>query len=198
MDYIRIIPIIFFTLSMSITPGPNNIMLTASGANFGFRKTIPHLSGIWFGMTSLLILSAFGLKKIFDLYPLLKTILKFAGIGYMMFLAWKIVGSRGGVKGGGSSKPISFFQAALFQIVNPKAVMMAITAISVYTVNGDLYFSTTFIVIILFLLTGFPSTALWAAFGTAIGSKLQDEKKRKIFNLSLGGLTACSALLLLF
>ncbi|MDA3940438.1 MAG: LysE family translocator [Spirochaetia bacterium] len=182
---------------MSITPGPNNIMVTASGANFGYKKTIPHLLGIWVGFSTLMILSALGLKQIFDLYPIMKTILKICGVSYMLFLAVKIMRSSGKIKEGKTAKPFTLLQAALFQIINPKAVMMAITSMSVYTIKGDLFLTSSIYVILIFNIVGFPATSVWTLFGTLIGRKLKNEKFLKIFNYSLGGLTACAALLLI-
>jgi len=182
---------------MSITPGPNNIMVTASGANFGYKKTIPHLLGIWFGFCSLMVLSALGLKQVFEIFPLMKVILKVAGVSYMLFLAYKIMRSGKSIKNEQKESPISFGQAALFQIVNPKAVMMSITSMSVYTLEGDQFYLSAFLVIAIFFLMGFPSTSIWALFGTLIGKQLTKERNKKIFNYCLGGLTACAALLLL-
>ncbi len=197
INFAYILPIVFFTFSMSITPGPNNIMVTASGANFGYIRTIPHLTGIWFGFTTLMILSALGLKQIFDLYPIMKTVLKLCGVSYMLFLAVKIMRSNNKIKEGKTAKPFSFIQAALFQIVNPKAVMMVITSMSVYTIKGELFLTSSIYVILIFNLIGFPTTSLWTLFGTIIGKKLKNEKFLRIFNYSLGGLTASAALLLI-
>ncbi len=196
INFAYILPIIFFIFSMSITPGPNNIMVTASGANFGYRRTLPHLAGIWFGFSTLMVLSALGLKQIFDLFPIMKTILKVLGISYMLFLALKIMRSGNSIKEGKAAKPFTFVQAALFQIVNPKAVMMAITSMSVYTIKGDLFRTSSILVILMFNLVGFPATSAWTLFGTVIGKKLKNDKFRKIFNYTLGGLTALSAVLL--
>jgi threonine/homoserine/homoserine lactone efflux protein len=197
INFTYILPIIIFTFSMSITPGPNNIMVTASGANFGYRKTLPHLMGIWFGFSTLMIFSALGLKQIFDLYPVMKSVLKICGVSYMLFLAVKIMRSSNKMKEGKTAKPFSFVQAALFQIVNPKAVMMAITSMSVYTIKGDLFLVSSFYVIVIFNLMGFPATSIWTLFGTLIGKKLKNKKFLKIFNYSLGALTVCAALLLI-
>ncbi len=197
INFTYLLPIFIFTFSMSITPGPNNIMVTASGANFGYRRTLPHLAGIWFGFSTLMILSALGLKQIFELYPIMETILKIIGVTYMLFLAVKIMRSGNSIKEGKAAKPFSFLQAALFQIVNPKAVMMAITSMSVYTIKGDLFVVTAIYVILIFNLVGFPATSVWTLFGTIIGKKLKNEKFRKIFNYSLGALTALAAILLI-
>ncbi len=197
MSFDQLMTIALFTFSMSISPGPNNIMVTSSGANFGLKKTIPHLLGIWVGFSSLMVLSALGLKQIFDLYPGLIKFIQIAGISYMLFLAWKIAHSSSKSDEKTIHKPISFIQAVFFQIVNPKAVMMSITSMSVYTVQGENFFYSALAVIIVFNITGFPSTTLWALSGSIIGKKLRNEKFRRVFNYSLGGLTACSALLLI-
>ena len=115
----------------------------------------------------------------------------------MLFLAYKIMRSGKSHKKEHSAKPITFVQAALFQIVNPKAVMMSITSMSVYTLEGDQFYLSAFLVIAIFFLMGFPSTSVWALFGTFIGKQLNNERNKKIFNYCLGGLTACAALLLI-
>jgi threonine/homoserine/homoserine lactone efflux protein len=127
----------------------------------------------------------------------MKTVLKFCGVSYMLFLAVKIMRSSNKIKEGKTAKPFSFIQAALFQIVNPKAVMMAITSMSVYTIKGDLFLTSSIYVILIFNLIGFPATSVWTLFGTIIGKKLKNEKFLRIFNYSLGGLTVCAALLLI-
>lgn len=198
MSFSYILPVALFTITMSITPGPNNIMLTASGANFGFRRTLPHLLGIWFGFLLIMAVSAFGLKEIFDSFPAIRKALKYAGVAYMLFLAWKIARSGESREAGGSTSPITFLQAALFQIINPKVIMMSFTVMSVYTLEGDRFALSALLVMAVFLLTGFPSTSLWALFGTVIGKKLKSGRNLKIFNCTLSGLTAAVAISLLF
>jgi len=190
-------PIILFALSTSITPGPNNIMLTASGANFGFKRTIPHIFGVWFGVFLLLVLSAFGLQKLFVIFPPLKFILKIAGVSYMLFLAFKIASSKNTTEKKVITKPLTFFQAAAFQVVNPKAVMMAVTSMSVYTLKGEYFLLSALAVVVAFFMIGIPSISLWAGFGTIIGRYLKNNTVFKIFNYSMGALTACSAILLI-
>lgn len=197
MNTYNILSIVVFAITMSITPGPNNIMLTASGANYGYLRTLPHILGILFGVALLNSLSALGLKQIFILMPSLKKILKFIGSGYMLFLAYKIASSKKRNKNRGSGKPFNFFQAAGFQVLNLKAVLMTITSMSVYTQEGDSYYTSALIIIVVFIVCGFPSISIWAGFGTVIGNFFKNEFLLKVFNYIMGGLTAVCAVLLL-
>lgn len=197
MTLSHIIPIIFFTVSMSITPGPNNIMLTASGANFGFRRTIPHLLGIWSGFVVIMIISAVGLKEVFEYVPAARTVLKIIGFSYMLFLAWKILNSGSDRDGDRAARPITFLQGALFQIINPKVIMMSLTIMSAYTLSGDRFLISAVIAVVLFVITGFPCTSLWALFGTVIGKQLRTERKRKQFNTVLAILTTAAAVMMI-
>lgn len=192
-----IIPVMIFALTMSITPGPNNIMLTASGANFGFLRTIPHILGVVIGVAVLNFLSALGLNRIFDLYPSIQNIFKYVGMTYMFFLAFKIALSSGVKSGNKSGKPLGFIQAILFQALNPKAVIMSLTAITVYSVKGILFYRSVFWIILIFIVLGFCSISVWALFGTIIKRLLTNRKYLKIFNYSMGFLCGISALLLL-
>ena len=135
-----------FALVTSITPGPNNTMLLASGVNFGFNRTIPHMLGITCGFFILVLAVGFGLGAVFQTYPVLYNVLRFVGAAYLLYLAWKIAHS-GPVSdtGEGQGKPISYLGAAAFQWVNPKAWIMAIGAISTYTpLQG--YFSNVIVI----------------------------------------------------
>lgn len=195
MNTFNYLPIILFATSMSVTPGPNNIMLTASGANFGFKKTIPHILGVIIGVAFLNILSALGLSKLFQLLPGIKTILKVLGVSYMLFLSYKIITNKKHTKESNRSKPFNFYQAALFQLLNPKAVLMSITSMSVYTISND-YIKSSVIVIIIFMICGLPSISIWAGFGTVIGKFLSNIKILKIFNMVMGGITALCAVII--
>lgn len=195
MNSFNYLPVILFAVTMSVTPGPNNIMLTASGANFGFRKTIPHILGIIIGVAFLNVLSALGLSKLFQVLPNLKTILKILGVTYMLFLSYKIVTSKRHNNGNKRSKPFNFFQAALFQLLNPKAVLMSITSMSVYTITNQ-YVQSSTAVIIIFMICGLPSISLWAGFGTVIGKLLNNSKILRLFNLIMGGITALCAVII--
>ena len=119
-----------FAFTTSITPGPNNMMLFASGVNFGFFRTVPHMLGIGAGFLSLLIAVGLGLGALLHSVPLLYTVLKFAGGAYLVWIAWKIGTSRSLSEGKGNAVPMTFLQAAAFQWINPKAWVMAVTAMA--------------------------------------------------------------------
>ena len=173
-------------------------MLTASGANFGFMRTVPHMLGICFGFLGLTALSAFGLNIIFEAYPKTQWMLKLLGTAYLFFLAWKIAGSGQTTDDSGSGKkPISFVQAAIFQFLNPKALFIAVTAISVYTLSGRDYRFSVIIVMAVFFITCLLSVSVWTVFGTVIGKFLANSKIRKTFNYIMGILTAGSAVMIL-
>jgi len=195
---ITLIPLFFYSISASITPGPNNIMLTASGANFGFLKTIPHMFGILCGIVGLFALIAGGLNLIFEQIPVLQSILKIAGAGYLLFLAWKIA-TAGKLNGEieTDSKPFTFIQAALFQFLNPKALIMGVTAMSAFTSSGDDYLYSAMIVILVFAVVCLPSISVWVGFGVGIGRLLSNALRRRIFNWSMGLLTAATVVLIL-
>ena len=138
MSYDLLLALTLFAFVSSITPGPNNLMLMASGANFGFRRTLPHLLGVGIGFTLMIVLVGVGLVQVFDLYPISHQILKVVSVIYLLWLAWKIANAappEGDVQSAGT--PITFIQAALFQWVNPKAWTMALTAISAYTPDSN-------------------------------------------------------------
>lgn len=194
----NLLPLFLFALTMTTTPGPNNIMLAASGAGFGLTATIRHIFGIWTGMVLLLTLSGLGLNRLFSLLPWLENILRWAGIAYIFYLAFKMALSRGsGSEKKERGQPLTLIQAALFQIINPKALMMTVTAISVYTQPGENYIYSLLILIVVFTVVGFPSSFLWTGFGSLIGSLLKRKRNLKLYNYTMGGLTALSALFLL-
>ncbi len=143
-------PIIFFAISMCITPGPNNIMLTASGANFGFKRTLPHILGIEFGMLFLFSLSALGLGVLFKQFPICQIILKVLGSCYLLYLAWRIAFSKRKETPAGKTKPLNIFQAAAFQLLNPKAFIITLTAMSTFTKSGAEYSSSYIILQIVY------------------------------------------------
>ncbi|MEM8977490.1 MAG: LysE family translocator, partial [Pseudomonadota bacterium] len=134
----QIIALAAFALVTSITPGPNNLMLMASGANYGFHRTIPHMLGIGLGFVLMVMLVGLGVIQVFDAYPLAYTLLKIVSMAYLLYLAWKIATSSPPSEAGETGRPITFLQAALFQWINPKAWAMALTAISVYTPSQTL------------------------------------------------------------
>ena len=192
------LPVSLFALSMCITPGPNNMMLTASGANFGFRRTIPHILGIECGLLLMFALNAAGLGLAFKTFPMLQPVLKTVSAGYLFYLAMRIAFSKQGkISAPGQAKPLNFFQAAAFQLVNPKVLMMALTAMSTFSIAGNHYNLSVYLIITIFGLVCVPSISLWAGFGVLLGRMLTDRKSHTVFNLVMGGLTAGSVIFIL-
>lgn len=181
-----------FALVTSITPGPNNTMLLASGVNFGFNRTIPHMLGITCGFFSLVLAVGLGLGAVFQTYPLLYTALRYIGAAYLLYLAWKIAHS-GPVSEGqpGNSTPISYWGAAAFQWVNPKAWIMAIGAISTYTpLQG--YFFNVLVIAAVFALINLPSVSLWVVCGSLLRNLLRDRRWLRVFNWGMALLLVAS------
>ncbi|PDT10500.1 lysine transporter LysE [Rhizobium sp. J15] len=183
--------LVLFAFTTSITPGPNNMMLFASGVNFGFRRTIPHMFGIGAGFFSLLIGVGLGLGALLHTLPLVYTVLKFAGGAYLVWIAWKIASSRSLSEGKSSTAPMSFVSAAAFQWVNPKAWVMAVTAMATYT-NPELYLASVLIVGLAFAVVNVPSVSTWAGFGSALREWLSDPVRLKWFNISMAVLLVAS------
>ncbi|MGH1424165.1 MAG: LysE family translocator [Pseudooceanicola sp.] len=180
-----------FAFVSSITPGPNNMMLLASGANFGFRRSIPHMLGISIGHSVMILLVGIGLIQIFDAYPISQTILKVAAVTYMVWLAWKIAhAAPPEVSGTPQGRPMTFIQAALFQWVNPKGWTMALTAITVYA--PDRTFSGIAFVAIAFALTNLPSITTWAVLGQQLRRLLTNPMRLHVFNWTMAILLMAS------
>jgi threonine/homoserine/homoserine lactone efflux protein len=181
-----------FALVTSITPGPNNTMLLASGVNFGFNRTIPHMLGITCGFFVLVVAVGFGLGAVFQTYPLLYNVLRYIGAAYLLYLAWKIAHS-GPVseREKGESKPISYLGAAAFQWVNPKAWIMAIGAISTYTPMQG-YFTNVIVIAAVFALINLPSVSVWAGCGTLLRNVLKDRRWLRLFNWGMALLLVAS------
>ncbi|MBQ0708690.1 MULTISPECIES: LysE family translocator [unclassified Ochrobactrum] len=185
--------LLVFAFVSSVTPGPNNLMLLASGVNFGFRRTIPHMLGIGVGFFVLLLSVGFGLGALIETVPSFYTALKFAGGTYMLYLAWKIAMSRsiGEAKHRDKSEPMTFLQAAAFQWVNPKAWVMAVTGIATYA-NHDNYYVAVLLVSAAFAIVNLPSVSVWAGFGTLLRNWLSDPVRLKWFNLVMALLLVLS------
>lgn len=185
-----------FALVSSITPGPNNMMLMASGANFGLRRTAPHALGVGFGFTLMIVLVGVGLMGLFDLFPVLNFILKIISVAYLLWLAWKI--ANAGAPSGGDSprgRPMSFGQAVLFQWVNPKAWSMALTAIALYAPDRNI--AAVLLVAAIFGIINLPSTSLWAVMGVSLRGWLSSPARLRAFNWTMAALLVGSLALLI-
>ncbi len=184
--------LLVYALVTSITPGPNNFMLLASGVNFCFVRTVPHMLGIGIGFLVLLLAVGFGLGAVLTAFPALHTVLKVAGGAYLLYLAWKIAMSRSmGAEAGAKARPMNFLEAAAFQWVNPKAWVMAITAMAVYT-NPDQPFLSVVVISLAFAVVNLPSVSTWAGFGTALRGFLSEPMRLKWFNIAMGVLLAAT------
>jgi threonine/homoserine/homoserine lactone efflux protein len=183
--------LMLFAFATSVSPGPNNMMLLASGVNFGFRRTVPHMLGIELGFGLLVVASALGLGAIVTGHPGLQLSLKIAGSTYLLWLAWKIAMSREMADGGKAAQPMGFTAAALFQWVNPKAWAMAVGAAAVY-VDPQALIATTALITLAFMLGGLAAQPLWTGFGVALRAFLSDPVRLKWFNITMGALVALS------
>lgn len=171
----------------SVTPGPNNLMLLASGVNFGFRRTLPHMLGILIGMQVMIALVGLGLAGLFLAWPPAQQILTALSIAYLAWLAWKIAtAAPPSPEAPQAAKPFSFLQAAAFQWVNPKAWTMVLGAVTLYAPAGTP--GAVGFVMLAFGLVGLPPIALWAALGTLLRTALLDRRKRRAFNLLMAAL----------
>jgi len=176
----------------SITPGPNNFMLLSSGVNFGFVRSIPHMLGIGIGFVVLLLAVGFGLGAVLTTFPVLHTALKIVGGAYLLYLAWKIAMSRSVESGGdATAQPMTFLQAAAFQWVNPKAWVMAVTAMAVFSNPANPFLSVVLIAAV-FGIINLPCVSSWAGFGMALRGFLSDPARLKWFNIAMGVLLAAT------
>ncbi|KGJ92445.1 LysE family translocator [Thalassotalea sp. ND16A] len=180
-----------FAFVSSITPGPNNLMLMSSGANFGFQRTIPHMLGVGLGFTLMVVLVGIGLIQLFDLYPISYTALQIFSVVYLLYLAYKIATATSpDANHENNATPITFIQAVLFQWVNPKAWTMALTAISVYSPERS--FESIAIVAAIFGAINLPSVSVWTILGQQLRRLLSNSRQLRIFNITMASLLLAS------
>ena len=189
MTYDLLVALISFALVTSITPGPNNLMLMASGANFGFRRTVPHLLGVSLGHALMVFLVGLGIASLFHAYPPAKIVLKVVSVAYMLWLAWKIAHSSAPGEGRARARPMTFLQAAAFQWVNPKAWAMALGAVTAYATGG---LASVFTVCVVFACVNLPSVSIWALAGQQMRNWLTDQRRLTLFNWTMAGLLVLS------
>ena len=195
IDLNILIALISFYFVMYVTPGPNNAMVLTSGLKFGFTKTIPHMSGITIGHIIQLILVSFGLGKIFQIFPEIQNILKILCALYLLYLGYKIVGSFSKIKED-DSRPLKFHEAALFQIVNPKAWTISSMAASGFLPkDGNLILSIFYIATVALVICPL-SISPWAAFGSAIRNLVKNNKIKALIEYFLAFLLLITAILI--
>lgn len=185
-----LLALIGFAFVTSVTPGPNNMMLLASGVNFGLRRTVPHMLGISLGHAVMVTLMGLGLSGLFQTVPQAMTVLKVVSVAYMLWLAWKIAHASAPEGGKAGGKPFSFVQAAAFQWVNPKAWAMALGAISAYAEDGGM--GAVLTIAVVFAAVNLPSVTLWAAAGEALRTVLQSPRRLAQFNWTMAALLVAS------
>jgi len=180
-----------FTFVASITPGPNNLMLMASGANFGLRRTVPHMAGVSLGFGVMVLVVGFALAGIIAALPWLYEVLRWAGAAYLLYLAYKIATSHGiGTKTAPQS-PMTFWQAAAFQWVNPKALAMCVGAITTYAARDHLYINVALVALAVTVI-GAPCITSWAAFGVGMERVLNRPATMRAFNIGMALLLVLS------
>ena len=179
---------------MYATPGPNNSILTASGIKFGFIKTIPNIFGIPTGHGIQLALVCFGLGALFTQFPILLNILKYVGACYLLYLAWKMFGSLNVSSTEDKSTPLKYYEAILFQFVNPKAWVICITAVSLFYPSDENIIIGTVFMVVMSTVINIPSISMWALGGSVIRNYLTNEKLKKIIECLLAILLVGTAI----
>jgi len=192
MAYSLFYAFLAFMVVMYFTPGPNNIMLLASGLTYGFRRTIPHIAGIVIGFAFMVAAVGLGLGTVFLAYPILQTILKYAGAVYLVYLAAVIAMSGPTTPDGESGRgPMTFWGAAMFQWINAKGWVIVIGTITAYAAIAQFPLNIA-IQTLISLLVGTVSTVVWALFGTALRPVLTSERLVRAFNIVMALLLLAS------
>lgn len=190
MNFETLTALALFAFVSSATPGPNNLMLMASGANFGFLRSIPHMLGISIGFMVMMFAVGAGLVQIFDRFPVIYDVLKVASVIYMLWLAWKIANAAPITKKAHAGTPMTFFEAAAFQWVNPKAWAMALTAITVYV--GDAAIVWLAVGAVLFSVVNLPSVSIWTLAGQQMQRFLTNPRRLRVYNWMMAALLIAS------
>ena len=195
--YPQLIPLIFFSIAAAFTPGPNNIIGSYSGFNFGIKKSIPLILGVTFGYTILITLAAGGLNIIFSSYPILKTIIKIVGSIFLIYLAYKI-SFKNKIQKKTIKNPVKFFNTFIFQFINPKGVFAAITSISLFVELGDSYLFHSIVVIAVSFLCAATSITSWCLLGKFLRRFAENKNFIQRFNYTMSfSLIVCVILIYL-
>ena len=183
--------LVAFSIISAGTPGPNNILLWASGAAFGFRRTLPHIAGTAVGIGALTLAVAAGLSAIITTVPGVALAMKVAGSLYLLYLAWQVAGA-GALQDRSIAKPLGVGQAAAFQVINPKSWIFALGAVTTFRPTAFPMVTGTVLVTITMILVIIPTASLWAAGGRAISALIQDDRVRRAVNLTLALILAAT------
>ncbi len=187
MNWTILLSLLPFAAIMSITPGPNNLMVAASGVNFGFRRTIPHMLGISIGFPIMLIAIGLGLGAMILRYPMLQMVLKYGGCAYLLYTALQMALSTKAKDIVAPPAPKSFLEAAAFQWINPKAWMMGVSSMATYAgIGGDLY-TQTVVMSLVWGVMALGAVIVWTSFGALIAERLHNPRALRLFNLTMAG-----------
>jgi threonine/homoserine/homoserine lactone efflux protein len=193
-----LLPLLGFVVVQTVTPGPNNLMVLASGANYGLRRTVPHICGIAAGFPVMIVATGFGLGWAFEAWPILHDILKYAALAYLLWLAWRIANAGRPKTAGARARPLSFLEAAAFQWVNPKAWAIVFAAMAIYTTAAGNKVLEIGLIAVLFGLVCMPNGVVWTLFGRAIAGFLENDTQRRWFNIAMAVLLVASVLPTMF
>ena len=189
-------PLILFAFIGAFTPGPNNIMVTASGAAFGFARSLPHIAGVTIGFAFMVLAFGLGLGSVFRAYPALHQWVRIAGALYLLYLAWRIAQAGDPAATDAVRRPLGFFEAALFQWLNVKAWTLALGVIAAFTTVGGSLLAELAAITAIFTVATIASLVAWCLFGMAIRRLLASPRARRITNLALAALLALSVVTL--
>ncbi|WP_320827013.1 LysE family translocator [Reinekea sp.] len=186
------IALLLFAVASTGTPGPNNLMILASGLNFGIRRSIPHWLGIISGVPVMMLVIGMGLERVFTQWPLGYTLIKIVGASYLLYLAARIALTRVSGETRSAAKPLTFVQGALFQWVNPKAWVMCVGAIAAFTVADLPLLPQVVMIAATFMVVGLACVGCWLFAGSQLQRLLKNERQQRIFNISMALILAVS------
>jgi len=192
----NLLPLALFVIAGSFTPGPNNVMVTASGQAFGFARSIPHMAGVTVGFAVLLVAFGLGLGQIFALYPTLHNVLRVVGVVYLLYLAWRIATAGDPAAAKGNPRPLTFVEAALFQWVNVKGLVVSASVVTAYTTGGEALAVELALIVAIFAIATTGSVVVYCLFGVAINRLLRSDRARRLFNYTMAALVVLSVGLL--
>lgn len=197
MPFDSFITLLGIMLAATWTPGPNNMMLAASGVNFGLRATMPHIAGVFIGFGFMIFSVGLGLGEVFDLFPILQEVLRWAGAALLIWVAWKIATAKSAGEAGARSKPFTFLQAAAFQWINPKAWVMCISIVGQF-LNADSPYLSAAIIAGTSMMAGVTSATGWAGFGVFLQRWLKSSLHLRMFNYTMAGIIVLGVLAVLW
>lgn len=193
-----LLPLLGFVVAATVTPGPNNLMVLVSGANWGLARTLQHIMGIALGFPLMIASVGLGFDVIFETYPVVHEVLKYVAFGYLLYLAWRIAQAGRPEARYTRSRPMNVFEAMAFQWVNPKAWAMILGATAIFTTTGGDPFIEVGTIALMFGLVCLPNGIVWCLFGTAIARLLSDNRHRHVFNITMAVLLIASVVPVLF